>query len=252
MNRMTDNDKTWGPFTLGRWGKRISFEIRSGDDEDSESNVLVVAFGWAFRVLIPNIIKPFGKYKEHRREYGFSLSDMGNGYDFFTIYFGPQTHDSSTTKSWSKHLPWKQWSHVRHSYYCPDGTHFATDPVGNGCWEEICKICEACPTSQFEFEDYDGKRIIATTKVEEREWHRGEGWFKWLKYFWPAKVRRSLDLKFSEEVGPEKGSWKGGTIGTGCDMHQGETPEQAFRRYCDKPQSSRGNNYMIKFIRTTP
>ncbi len=64
MNRLTDNDKTWGPFTLARWGKRISFELRSGDDEDPECNLLVVAFGWAFRVMLPNIIKPFGKYKD--------------------------------------------------------------------------------------------------------------------------------------------------------------------------------------------
>ena len=252
MNRLTDNDKTWGPFTLARWGKRISFELRSGDDEDPECNLLVVAFGWAFRVMLPNIIKPFGKYKEHRREYGISLSDMGNGYDFVQVFYGPQTHDSSTTKSWCKHLPWKQWDHVRHSYYNPDGTLFGTDPVGRGKWEECNKLSESCPTVQFEFEDYDGKNIIATTKIEEREWHRGEGWFKWLKYFYPKKIRRSLDLRFSEEVGPEKGSWKGGTTGHGTDMLPSETPEQAFRRYCEKLHSSKGNNYMIKFIRAVP
>lgn len=61
-----------------------------------------------------------------------------------------------------------------------------------------------------------------------------------------------LDLRFSEEVGPQKGSWKGGTIGTGCDMLPGETPEQAFRRYCEKLHSSKGNKYMIKFVRVVP
>lgn len=248
MNRLTDNDKNFGPFTFARWGKRISLELRSGDDEDPECHFLAVGFGWAFRLHLPTLLKPFGKYGEHRRSYGFSLCDMGNGYDFITFEYGPQTHDSSTTKSWSKHLPWKQWDHVRHSYYNPEGTHFATDPVGRGKWEECNKLSESCPTVHFEFEDYDGKRIVATCKIEEREWHRGEGWFKWLKHFYPVKIRRSLDLRFSDEVGPEKGSWKGGTIGTGCDMLPGETPEQAFRHYCEKLHSSKGNNYMIKFI----
>lgn len=37
------------------------------------------------------------------------------------------------------------------------------------------------------------------------------GWFKWLSWFGRPKIRRSLDIQFSSETGPEKGSWKGGT-----------------------------------------
>lgn len=83
MNRLTDNDKNFGPFTLARWRRSFASYIRSGDDEDPENVLMLIAFGWALRVHIPTILKPFGKYGEHCREYVFNLSDMGNGYDFW-------------------------------------------------------------------------------------------------------------------------------------------------------------------------
>ncbi len=53
MHRMTDNDRNFGPFTLAPWRKRIALDIQSGDDEDPESFVRVMAFGWALRCQIP-------------------------------------------------------------------------------------------------------------------------------------------------------------------------------------------------------
>lgn len=269
MNRLTDNDKNFGPFTLARWSKTFSAYIESGDDEDPESTVLLIAFGWALRMRVWNwLCRPWrarwvecnwdaetvkrlgrsGYWEIHERRYGFSLSDMGNGYDFLQFFFGPQTHDSSTTKSWSKHLPWKQWRHVRDSVYRPDGTHFATRHPKEDS-RDWWKREDECPVCHFGFEDFDGEMIIATCRVEEMEWTRGTGWFSWLKYFWPHKIRRSLDLKFSAEVGPEKGSWKGGTIGHGIDMLQGESARQAFERYCSQEHDARrGRKYQIRFV----
>lgn len=185
-----------------------------------------------------------GYWEIHERRFGFSLSNMGNGYDFLQIFYGPQTHDSSTTKSWSKHLPWKQWRMVRHSLYTPDGDHFYTQKN----FRELFAKQDECPTVAFGFEDYDGELIVATCRIEEREFHRGEGWFKWLRHFYPPMIRRSLDLKFSAEVGPEKGSWKGGTIGHGIDMLAGETPREAFQRYCQKDHERKGRHYRLTFI----
>lgn len=113
-------------------------------------------------------------------------------------------------------------------------------------FEITSKACLAC---YFKFQDFDGQMIIATCMIEEREWHRGRGWFQWLKYFYKPKIRRSLDLKFSEEVGPEKGSWKGGTVGHGIDMLPGETPEMAFRRYCSMVHDARhGRKFTLTFV----
>lgn len=271
MNRISDNDKNWGPFTLAPWSKYFAVNFSTGDEEDRRgfrNHLLIVAFGWALRVALPNIVQPYREkvaapswdeatvkrmgrnwyFNTDEREFGVTLSDMGNGYDFLQLRYGRQTHDSSTDKTWSTHLPWKQSRCVRNCVYDPDGNLFATEG-GRGKFFEFMRKKEECPASYFGFEDFDGEMITATCVIEEREWHRGDGWFKWLKWFYPRKIRRSLDLQFSAEVGPEKGSWKGGTIGHGIEMERGETSFGAFVRYCDKEHDARqGRKYKIRFV----
>lgn len=276
MNRLTDNDKTWGPFTLAKWKRTFTVEFSTGDEEDGPmvNQLLFVVFGWALRIALPNLI-PCARQKvqanwdtatvarlgrDHYfntwdRRFGFSLSDMGtiggNGYDFLQIKYGRQTHDSDTDQSWCCHLPWKQWDHVRYSLYEPDGAHFYTEPYWKerrGKDRDFHDYKADCPASYFEFEDYDRERVVATCHIDEREWHKGTGWFTWLKYFHKPMIRRSLYLWFNKEVGPEKGSWKGGIIGTGTDMLPGDTPESAFRRFCEKEHERKGRKYHLKFI----
>lgn len=274
MNRLTDNDHTWGPFTLARWAKNFAIEFSTGDREEESRNrnqLLFIAFGWALRITLPNLVpcasekvfpgwdeatvKRLGRnyyFNTWNRRFGIWLSDMGNGYDYLQVKYGRSTYDSSTDKHWGRHLPWKQWKHIRHSVYTPNGVHFYTEPERkhrqHRDWQKDFEIRDKCPTICFGFEDFDGEMIVATCRVEEREWHRGEGWFTWLKWFYRPKIHRSLDLKFNKETGPEKGSWKGGTIGTGCEMLPGDTPEMAFRRFCDMEHSRKGRKYKFRFI----
>ncbi len=107
---------------------------------------------------------------------------------------------------------------------------------------------EACPKCYFKFEDDDGTIVTASCMVEEREWHRGEKSFKWLRHFYKPIIRRSLSLKFDQEIGPEKGSWKGGTIGTSCEMKPGDTPEDAFRRWCEVSHRSKYRKFTTRYI----
>src|SRR5690349_9894999 len=107
MNRLTGNDRNFGPFTLGRWSKTFSAYIESGDDEDPQSTAMIVAFGWALRMRVWNwLCRPWrarwvecnwdaetvkrlgrsGYWEIHERRFGFSLSDMGNGYDFLQCF----------------------------------------------------------------------------------------------------------------------------------------------------------------------
>ena len=260
MNRMTDHDKNFGPFTIAPWRDWIEAVISSGDDEDSECYVRFIAFGWALRIQIPNIIKPFAcKYEVAHGQWGFRLTKGGgssDSYDFFTLMYGPQTMNSETTRSWHKHLPWTQWDCVRHSLCNTDGTLFTEwraagkkRRLHNPEYAESWDAREKQPSQSFLFDDYDGERITATVTIEEREWHKGEGWFRWLRFFTKPMIRRSLDIKFSDEVGPEKGSWKGGTMGTGCTMQLSDTAESAFRRFCDEDHRARGDRkYKITFV----
>lgn len=264
MNRLTNNDHTFGPFTFAKssWKPwRCVWSSGGGDDDEPARNRLTIYLrSWIVRIALPNIIRPhrvrheanwdeatikrLGRnhwFETDAREYGFCLSD---GHLIF--YLGRQTNDSSTTQSWSCFLPWTQWRHVRYSRYGLNGEHWRTEQKGD--FLEEFEAMGKCPSASFEFEDYDGERIIAETRIEEREWCFGEKWFKWLSWFRKPKIVRSLDLKFSAEVGPEKGSWKGGTIGHSIEMLPGELHESAFRRYCDMDHERKQRKYKLKFV----
>jgi len=271
MNRLTDNDKKFGPITYAKvnW-KRISFILSSGDNYDgvpSLNAITVYALGWVFRVFLPAIIRPFAQkvtahgwdaetikrlgrdhyFNYFEREYGFSLSDG----EFFQLYYGIQSGfgnlpDGVKEQSWCKHLPWTQWRMVRHSYHNLDGSVYSVRKPKSS-WEEQPDL----PRVKFRFKDYDGEIITATCHIEEREWHKGEGWFKWLSWLAKPMIRRYLDMSFDKEMGPQKGSWKGGTIGMACDMStgiQGDTPETAFRRFCQEEQERKGKKFKLQFL----
>jgi len=274
MSRLTDNDThigkviTYGPSSWN--ATRLVYSSGSGDDDGPKYNHLTVyAFGWVVRIKMPTLIQPWRRrvkadywdaatiermgrdwyFDEHAREYGFSLND-----GFLQVFHGAQTDNSTTTKLWCAHLPWTQWRHVRRSYFDGKGNHFFTEwqrPRGfefKDSWHATRAAELSCPSSSFDFDDYDGQRITATCKVEEREWHFGEGWFSWLSLFRKPKIKRSLSIDFSAEMGPEKGSWKGGSLGHGIEMQVDETPEAAFRRYCEQDHRSKHRSFRITFV----
>lgn len=274
--RWGDNDHYFGPITWhpGDY-KRWSIVLVSAGDEDRKCHLRISMWRYTLITVLPNIIKPHREkvypqswdaetvkrlgrnwyWSVDQRQYGFGLYD-----GHFNLYYGRTggpSMDSRVEQRWSCFLPWTQWRHVRHSYFDLNGEHFATLPdtgksyrLDPDRWERERAIADSVPTAAFAFEDFDGERLIATTRIEEREWRFGTGYFKWLSLFRRPKIRRSLDLRFSGETGTEKGSWKGGTIGTGIDMLPGELHEAAFRRYCDQEHSAKGRSYRIKFVGT--
>lgn len=258
--RWSDSDHYFGPFTYARdrRGYRpYAILLGSGDGGDYPGcRLRMSAFGHTLILALPPVIKPWkewvdtshyewskgpgsGYWETGEREYGFTLSE-----GYLSVALGRVTNDSTTEQRWGYFLPWLQSRHVRHSLYDLDGYLFANIPQRKGRkvlgeawrnqWEVSRAITDACPTVSFEFDDYDGERTVATTRIEEREWRLGEGWFKWLSLFCSPKNKRSLDIHFSAETGERKGSWKGGTIGHSIDMLPGELHEAAFRRYCDQ------------------
>lgn len=284
--RWGDNDHYLGPFTwhAGDW-KKWAITLRSRGDDDVESGLCslrISAGSYTLIVALPNIVKPhmtkvypgpaswgpevvarLGRdwyWNVTPREYGFSYSD-----GFLQIFLGRETHDSSTEQRWSCFLPWTQWRHIRRSFYDLEGKHFwseidaetrAVNKLGGKVpgerYEIIRKWEEMCPKATFRFRDFDGNELEAITYIEEREWRFGTGSFKWLSLFRRPKIRRSLDIRFSDETGPEKGSWKGGTTGTGIEMLPGEDHEAAFRRYCNEEHRSKYRKYSVTFIGRVP
>lgn len=273
MSRLADNQRTLGPITYAKvdW-KPWRLVYSSGDCEyerEPKNTLTAYAFGYVARLRLPSLVKPHAirhqaKYWDEAtikrmgrdwyeetfpKEYGFSVND-----GFLQIYYGPQTHDSITTKSWSKFLPWTQWRHVRYSLYDTQGNLYweqrqKNDIRGMKLFTDQYEAQKACPAVKFLIEDYDGKEIVATTKIDERQWQFGEGWFKWLSWFSKPMVKRRLEIEFSDETGPEKGSWKGGTMGTSIEMLPGEMHRGAMLRYCAQEHRSKYRNYIVKFVK---
>lgn len=247
MRKLFEAEKvTWNPLAL---------YICSGDEEYPGCTLVMYIFGWRLSVALPPIIRPWRRkvkasywsaqeiarmgrdwyWDIYRRQYGFTLNE-----GHLVLHLGRQTHDSVTEQSWGCFLPWTQWRFVRFSLYDLQGNEFASIPEAKkredrfARYEQQRKAEKETPKLAFSFKDFDGEEIIATTHLEQREWLFGEGWFKWLSLFRARKVHRSLDIRFSSEVGRRKGSWKGGTIGHSIEVRPHELHESAFRRYCVK------------------
>lgn len=255
--RWSANDRYFGPFTYAHEPRyrTLSVMLGSGGGDNYPGCRLRVSIGrHTLIAALPAIIKPFRKkvhysspdiiekvkasgrptyyWDQHEREYGFSVTEGA-----VHFHYGEQTHEWPGSKSKVWLFPWREHSMVRHSLYDLGGGHFADLPDWgarhpNG-WTVKNAIEAACPVARFEFEDFDGERITATCRIEEREWKRGKGLFR-LLYLGRNRVGRSLDLSFSSEVGHRKGSWKGGTVGHSIEMLPDELHEAAFRRYCEK------------------
>lgn len=274
-----DNDRYFGPFTWAysktyrHWAIVLKSDVK--EDSDCGTSLRFNAGGGTLILTLPQIIKPhvrrvFPGWDQAtvtrlgrdyydlstERAFGFSYSD-----GFLQVFRGLRTNDSSTDRSWSCFLPWTQWRHIRYSIYGLEGEHIWSEldwietlyssrrpDLVEDRWELRRKWEAACPVAKFKIKDFDDQEIVATTRIEQREWRFGTGWFKWLSWVRRAKIRSSLHIEFSDETGPEKGSWKGGTIGTSIDMLPGEKHETAFRRYCDQEHRSKYRKYSVKFV----
>jgi len=274
--RYSGNDRHFWPFTLSShssdgW-RPLGIMLDSGADHaDGYSkgcNLKLHALGYSLIVELPQFLSDFkikhiahwdaetvarmGRnfyYEWFPCEYGFTFHG-----DTLHVHYGPQTFDSSTTKNKVFFLPWINWRYIRQSWYGLEGEHLRTawGDLNGAEWfaqrEWIREFEKSVPTVRFKFADYDVEEIEATTHIEEREWRFGTGFFKWLSLFRRPKIRRDLRIEFSSEVGPEKGSWKGGTMGHGIDMLPGELHEDAFRRYCEQEHTSKYRRFKISYI----
>lgn len=261
--RWSDNQKRYGKWLIVSKNDNRDSDLRTlfhlglesvKDDEDNKpgtgNRLRLSVFGYTFIIAAPSILKPHRRWVD-TSHYSWSTSPKGGYWDIHKteysisvfsgsihLHYGAQTHDSETDKTKCWFYPWREHNQIRHTLYDLDGDVFSDLPEWgfrskNG-WEVKQAITKACPTRKLSFKDFDGEEIVANTKIEEREWVRGAGLFKWLRWVTKNEVQRSLDIDFSSEVGKRKGSWKGGTVGHSIRMLPGELHEQAFKRYCEE------------------
>ena len=140
-------------------------------------------------------------------------------------------HITAWHKMWS--IPWMHSTFQGHWLLNMDRTYFAkidntVYTHGHEPWNY-----DGHERIDFKFADaYDGEIIIGTARMEGRAWTRGVSWCSWMKYFTDPITHIDLSVDFNKEVGKEKGSWKGGTIGTGITLKDGENGKDGCKRFC--------------------
>jgi len=152
-------------------------------------------------------------------------------------------------------LPWKDWSYQDKIFFNTDNTKAITEKEIHSLWKDnylayvenslsssffdesnetelvFVNVKKLIPHQKFKCFDYDGTEIIAGVYKVCREWRlRNEV----LRMFSKPLKRYTLEIEFNKETGVEKGSWKGGVMGTGIETTLEESWEDAFKRYCNE------------------
>lgn len=208
-------------YEIGEWyvgWKSRTFEVtyRSHGYESMNAELHISMFGWHSMFRLPWKCKESILWREEKK-YGVSVHDN-------TVFF----HWGYDLKGWD--IPFVNYgTAVRWDRYCgPEEfvdipSNWGKHPYRTG----YDGGCEKPSTWTYNYTDpYDGKVVPCRFWVEELEWR--PKWLRWTKRF--AKVRRFIEVEFSEEMGPRKGSWKGGTIGCGFNMLKGEHPTETILR----------------------
>jgi hypothetical protein len=229
-------------------GTHFRLVLSSGRGEEQGANLRLGLLGHQLTVNLPQwVLRPSRRWVDTSR-YSWSTNPAG-GYwqldareygtylyeNHFNLLYGLSTDDSSTEQRWSCFLPWAEWRHVRYETLGLDRQVVEVIDEKDG-FERQLEASKRAPKVRFSFKDFDGEGIEATTYIDRRTWKRGVKWCRWLSLFWPDRVRESLDIRFSKEVGSRKGSWKGGTLGHGIDLLPGELHLAAFQRYAAQHQ----------------
>ena len=153
--------------------------------------------------------------------------------DSLMVYHGGGGNFEGGPKTKLFYMPWSlQWYRTSTLLHDRSWNHetyktrikWTGDPdiVGGDKWLENNRRKE-----YYSFLDkYDNTTVAAIVGVQEREWRRR--WLMWTRLF--GLKRKTIEIKFNQEVGHRKGSWKGGTIGCSYEMIGNETPLECLTR----------------------
>jgi len=196
---------SWGELTLR---KQATFSIKFYLSEEA-FGLHTDLFGLSvfFRVC-----SAWRKPKETMDSWGFGFF-LGDLY----LNWGSRT--------WLIHMPWDMGAAIRYDLLRKDGTWvpFKTwsDYKRNDLYREEFPY-------RYTLRSGEVQRRCAEVTVDELEWRPLLS--RKLQIPFPRKIRRSINVKFCDEVGEGSGSWKGGTMGCSYLMRRGETAYDTLRR----------------------
>lgn len=213
--RKNGNQIEIGNWYVGWHSWKFEITYNCGGFIHENHYIDISLFGWNSRFILP-----WKKNKENclydSKAYGVSIHDN-------TVFF----HCGYELTGWG--IPFFDYGHCirRDIYKGPKTLH----PIhwGSVDWApyDYHHMPDYITKFEGDFIDYDGEVIPCTYTIQEFEWR--PKWLKWTSLF--ASVKRVIDITFSREAGPRKGSWKGGVLGIGHVMKENETPQECFERF---------------------
>lgn len=183
-----------------------------------------------------------------RLSFGLCLFSEGYSLNLFGLYLPlrfmkpREVHPDEMMESWgfcyddrTLHLNWAHrtkviwmpWTRERVGHQVRNGMGFWVPYIfprdgsdGRGMWK-----------FSYDYRLQSGEVQHRTAAVYEERMRYVWRCLKRIRFLhWLFPWERHIDVRFSDEVGERSGSWKGGTIGCGCEMKPGETVEQTLRR----------------------
>lgn len=226
----------------------MSFGIRieSRDDNDLVNGQICLHWNGKYKFIKCDLVKPKIEvvnttylekpfsYKVYiQRTFGFYI-----GENSLHLYRGIMTDDSETDTTTVWFFPWGEWNHIRTSILNYDSSFFAdieNKERGINCdYDQANQLREKSNYILVQFCDFDGIYATAKITVEEMEWERGVGYFKWLRHIVKNLVIRRINVEYDREVGPGKGSYKGGKLSSSFAFDRNEHVFLAFLEYAKK------------------
>lgn len=213
----------WGEFAPGKWGvacKLYHYE---------EPGLLLSLIWGAFYIHLPNgrfarKLWPQGFAFGESESYGFMFYVTGEWAWQFWWHWGRKTKIVDPPWGWNKRRgdylreyltqdgEWIDYRQFPHSWIA-EGVEVGGEP-----WTE---------THTYHYMTHGGEaqHVEATIRRE-----RTTMVYRILGIPVRRQVKHSIDVSFAEEVGNQRGSWKGGVTGAGHEMRPGEEPIHTLRR----------------------
>lgn len=241
MYRWSDDQKQWGPFIFCRdkYNKNTGFylDINNRWGDKNHTMMHLSLFGYTCILLLHS--SQDYRAKQGRR-YGFMIHTE---HDVLYLNYGKHkefadSDDPNQEISW--YFPWCEMEHVRHSYYDTKGNHLFDSThswrLGGSSsdlesWDREQNRVARIEPLVIPCIDYDGEKFNALIRIEEREWRRGRGSWKFLRWFTRPKIERYIEMHFDKEVGKRKSSWKGGMIATSTPLIDNNI-YSSFSQFC--------------------
>lgn len=194
-------------------------------------------------ILAPGVFRFFVKLPRWRWIHRLFSGDCGmenESYGFSFAFKGEWAMELHV--AWgkrSKHIrpPWG-WSNYQGEYLGTDGEFYPNEAAPDYFGRRIggFRSSEPLPPEgpepwvavwpyHYMTDQGEAQHVNATVK-------RKRSTRTWKLFGIPIRKRVShdIDVSFDQEVGNQRGSWKGGTVGCGYSMKAGETPFRTLRR----------------------